>query len=117
MLCRTQMICRYSDNAAAAAVMIRIAEAFEAISRTLPQGSVTYKPQRTAQGGYFIWLDRATVNKLERLRGRGEDISDVSCGCLASMRPTSRSRSFCASSGANSGRRALSRRCRIHTPN
>jgi hypothetical protein len=39
--------------------MIRIAiiaEAFEAIAATLPLGSVGYERERTATGGYFIWL-------------------------------------------------------------
>jgi len=44
--------------------LIRIAitpAAFEAISATLPLGSVNYERERTASGGYFIWLDRLTV--------------------------------------------------------
>ena len=50
--------------------------AFEAISAT-PFGSVEYERERSAEGGYFVWLDRATVNRLERLRGPGERYSDV----------------------------------------
>jgi hypothetical protein len=61
--------------------MIRIAitaEAFEAIAATLPSGNVLYERERTAQGGYFVWLDEKAVNNLERLRGpRDEDISAV----------------------------------------
>jgi hypothetical protein len=46
--------------------MIRIAiiaEAFEAISATLPLGSVGYEHERAASGGYFIWLDRPTARR------------------------------------------------------
>ena len=61
--------------------MIRIAitaEAFEAIAATLPSGNVLYERERTPHGGYFVWLERAAVNNLERLRGpRDEDISAV----------------------------------------
>ena len=42
--------------------MVRIsftAEAFEVIVDTLPLGSVGYERERTATGGYFIWLERA----------------------------------------------------------
>jgi hypothetical protein len=40
--------------------MIRIAitpEAFDAISATLPLGTVGYEPQLDAQGSRLIWLD------------------------------------------------------------
>ena len=61
--------------------MIRIAitaEAFEAIAATLPSGKVLYERERTAQGGYLVWLDETVVNNLERLRGpRDEDLSAV----------------------------------------
>jgi hypothetical protein len=34
--------------------------------------------ERTAQGGYFVWLDESVVNNLERLRGpRDEDLGAV----------------------------------------
>jgi|HubBroStandDraft_6_1064221.scaffolds.fasta_scaffold199390_2 hypothetical protein len=59
--------------------MIRIAitaEAFEAIAATLPSGKVLCERERTAQGGYFVWLDEKAVNNLQRLRGpRDEDLS------------------------------------------
>ena len=42
--------------------------AFEAICATLPLGSVGYEAERKASGGYFIWLDQATVNKLTFLQ-------------------------------------------------
>jgi hypothetical protein len=48
--------------------MIRIAiaeAAFEAIKATLPVGSAAYEPQRTAQGNYFIWVERSWLHKLE----------------------------------------------------
>jgi hypothetical protein len=51
--------------------MIRIAiteAAFEAIAATLPLGSVGYEAERKASGGYFIWPDQATVNKLTFLQ-------------------------------------------------
>jgi addiction module HigA family antidote len=61
--------------------MIRVgitAEAFDAISALLPSGNVLYERERTAQGGYFVWLDESLVNNLERLRGpRDEDLSAV----------------------------------------
>jgi hypothetical protein len=31
-------------------------------------GSVGYEPQKTAQGDYFSWTERAWLNKLEALR-------------------------------------------------
>jgi hypothetical protein len=56
--------------------MIRIAitaEAFDAIADVLPSGNVLYEHERTAQGGYLVWLDESVVNNLGRLRGHGED--------------------------------------------
>jgi|HubBroStandDraft_1064217.scaffolds.fasta_scaffold911923_2 hypothetical protein len=47
--------------------MIRLAitaAAFEAIAATLPFGSVAFERERTASGGYFIWLDRRTADRL-----------------------------------------------------
>jgi hypothetical protein len=40
--------------------------AFEAIKATLPLGSVGYEPQRTAEGGYFIWIERSWLTKRRR---------------------------------------------------
>jgi hypothetical protein len=61
--------------------MIRIAissEAFDAIAVVLPSGNVLYERERTAQGGYLVWLDESVVNNLERLRGpRDQDLSAV----------------------------------------
>jgi hypothetical protein len=51
--------------------MIRIAitiEAFAALARTLPLGSVATRPNPT-EG--LIWLDRATVDRLRFLRRPG----------------------------------------------
>jgi hypothetical protein len=61
--------------------MIRIAitaDAFDAVAAMLPSGNVLYERERTAQGGYFVWLDESVVNNLKRLRGpRDEDLSAV----------------------------------------
>jgi hypothetical protein len=51
--------------------------AFDAIATTLPLGSVGYEPQRTAEGGYFIWIERTWLNKLEALRQPGEGLSET----------------------------------------
>ena len=48
--------------------MIRIAitaEAFEAIKPTMPLGRVGYENECTASGGYLLWLDQRTVDKLK----------------------------------------------------
>jgi hypothetical protein len=42
--------------------------AFEAIKATLPVGSAAYEPQKTAQGGYFVLVERSWLDKLESLR-------------------------------------------------
>jgi hypothetical protein len=33
--------------------------------------------QRNPEGGYFFWLDEATLNRLTAARGPSEDLSDV----------------------------------------
>ena len=45
--------------------------------------SLAYEPQRTAQGGYFIWVERSWLNKLEALRQPGEGLqrNDHPLGC------------------------------------
>ena len=44
----------------------------------LPSGNVLYERERTAQGGYLVWLDGSAVNNLKRLQGpRDEDLSAV----------------------------------------
>ena len=71
------MVSRFSKNLLP---MIRIAisvEAFEAIARTLPLGSVGYENSTNEQGQKLIWLDRAVIDRLRSLRGRGESFSDV----------------------------------------
>jgi hypothetical protein len=60
--------------------MIRIAislEAFDAITATLPVGSVAVEPVLDGKGERLIWLALHVVNKLRRLRGPGESYSDV----------------------------------------
>ena len=60
--------------------MIRIAitvEAFDAIARTLPLGSVGYENQINERGERLIWLDHAVVARLRAMRGHGESYSDV----------------------------------------
>jgi hypothetical protein len=60
--------------------LIRIAiteAAFEAIKATLLVGSAAYEPQRTAQGGYLIWVERSWLNKLEALRQPREGLSET----------------------------------------
>ena len=60
--------------------MSRIAitvEAFEAIARTLPLGSVGYENKTNERGEKLIWLDHAVVARLRAMRGPGESYSDV----------------------------------------
>jgi hypothetical protein len=51
-------------------------EAFEAIARTLPLGSVGYEVDAT-DGQRFVWLAPDVVNRLRAMRGPGESYSDV----------------------------------------
>jgi hypothetical protein len=60
--------------------MIRIAisvEAFEAITATLPFGSMSFENKTNERGERLIWLDHAVVARLRAMRGPGEDWSDV----------------------------------------
>jgi hypothetical protein len=60
--------------------MIKIAisvEAFEAIARTLPLGSVGYENETNELGERYVWLDHGVVNRLRAMRGVGESYSDV----------------------------------------
>jgi len=60
--------------------MVRIAisvEAFEAIARTLPLGSVGYEAEATGRGERLIWLEAAVVDRLSAMRGPSESYSDV----------------------------------------
>jgi hypothetical protein len=53
------------------------AQAFAAIAETLPLGTVAVDPERAPDGSVGLWLDHATLAKLNRLRGPGESYSDV----------------------------------------
>jgi hypothetical protein len=60
--------------------MIRIAispAAFEAISATLPLGSVGYEAQPNEKGERLIWLERTVADKLATMRGPAESYSDA----------------------------------------
>lgn len=60
--------------------MIRIAitaDAFEAIARTLPVGSVGYEAGTSERGERYVWLEEGWVNRLGAMRGPGESYSDV----------------------------------------
>jgi hypothetical protein len=60
--------------------MVRIAisvEAFEAIARTLPLGSVGYENKVKERGERLIWLEPSVVDRLRAMRGPGESYSDV----------------------------------------
>lgn len=46
--------------------------AFEAISATLPLGSVGYEPELNAKGERLIWLEEIWLNKLRDAWGRRE---------------------------------------------
>ena len=59
--------------------MIRLAispAAYRAIAATLAS-SVGVAPQRAPNGDYFIWLDRAVVNRLAAMRGHHEQVDAV----------------------------------------
>ena len=60
--------------------MIKIAisvEAFEAIARTLPVGSVGYEAEANERGERYVWLESTVVDKLGAMRRPGESHSDV----------------------------------------
>jgi hypothetical protein len=60
--------------------MIRIAiteAAFEAISRTLPLGSVSFEQTRSLGGEVYIWLGPREVDKLMAERRQGEGYSET----------------------------------------
>jgi hypothetical protein len=60
--------------------MIRIAitaEAFDAIAKTMPLGSVSFERHPADDGQRLIWLDASHVAKLKSLRRPGESMSDV----------------------------------------
>jgi hypothetical protein len=60
--------------------MIRIAisvEAFEAIARTLPLGSVAAEPYFNERGERTVWLKEVWVGRSSAMRGPTERYSDV----------------------------------------
>jgi hypothetical protein len=59
-------------------IRIRITDAaFDAIASSLASPHRLHEPQACAQGGFFIWLPRITVNQLDAMRGPREDLSAV----------------------------------------
>ena len=71
--------------------MIRIAvsqAAFEAISATLPLGSVGYESGPSENGERLIWHAPNVVNRLRAMRGRGESYSDVILRLAKETTPT-----------------------------
>ena len=69
--------------------MIKIAvsvEAFEAIARTLPLGSVDYEAEANERGERLIWLEAATVDRLAAMRGPGESLSGRHLAAGGSMK-------------------------------
>jgi hypothetical protein len=60
--------------------MIRIAisaEAFEAIARTLPLGSIGLEAEANERGEKLVWLEDAMADRLAVMRGPGESCSDA----------------------------------------
>jgi hypothetical protein len=51
--------------------------AFDAITATLPLGSVGYENEGNERGERYVWLDHAVVSRLRAMRGPGESYSDV----------------------------------------
>ena len=70
--------------------MVRVAisaEAFEAITRTQPLGSVGYEVKVDAKGQRLIWLEAAMADRLGAMRGPGESYSDVILRISTTERP------------------------------
>ncbi len=60
--------------------MVRISitpAAFDAITATLPVGSVGFEADATANRERMIWLEAGVVDRLAAMRGPGESYSDV----------------------------------------
>jgi hypothetical protein len=60
--------------------VIRIAisvEAYDAITDTLPLGSVGVEPETDARGRRLVWLEPHVVDRLSAMRGPAESYSDV----------------------------------------
>ena len=53
------------------------AEAYAAIKATLPADTQTWPTSPADQGDVIIWLDQATIDRLDALRALGEGYSDV----------------------------------------
>ena len=59
--------------------MIRIhvsAAAYQAIAAGVPEDS-RWPAERSSQGGFFLWLDKSTVNQLKAARGPRECYSEA----------------------------------------
>jgi hypothetical protein len=59
--------------------MIRIhvsAAAYQAIAGGVPEDS-RLPPLRSSQGGFFLWLDKVTVNQLKAARRPSEGFSEA----------------------------------------
>jgi hypothetical protein len=70
--------------------MVRIAisvEAFEAIARTLPLGSLAVEPYYNERGERIVWLEEVWVDRLGAMRGPGESYSDVILRIATKERP------------------------------
>jgi len=73
--------------------MIRIAitvEAFEAIARTLPLGSIGYENQINERGERLIWLDRAVLDRFTAMRRRRESYAELKLRRAARFRGSRR---------------------------
>jgi hypothetical protein len=53
------------------------AEAFDAVVKTLPLGTVAYEPEVSANGLRQIWLDPRALDRLDEVRQPDESYSDV----------------------------------------
>jgi hypothetical protein len=70
--------------------MVRIAitnAASEAISATLPLGSVAVEPYFNEKGERVVWLEEVWVDRLGAMRGPGETYSDVILRMTTMERP------------------------------
>ena len=52
-------------------------EAYDVIASSIGEEMELQPAQAGPWGGVLIWLDNTTLRQLERLRGPGEDYSDV----------------------------------------
>jgi hypothetical protein len=59
-------------------VRISISQAaFEALASILPAGAQVGPVERSPNGAYRVWLERAVVDRLARMRRARESYSDV----------------------------------------